>query len=865
MKNKTYYVMAAVAALFASAGYGRDHYINDFATRTSVKPMPGGQWYSTDYVYPASLCYSYSEPADACTPLSPYGDLSKVQDGWTFSVASTNRGKVEFWARTDPDSDNPFGCFSRIGTYVDQQVMAIQPLYNAFSNGTLRLSVDVRAPSRVYGGYDGAFLRIGLACSNVLAADATTYGNFPLVVGFSEDCKYLTPVGTDGYGNSRYGAQISFDRANWYRLVTDINLDSNTYSWSAYDMGSDQPSLSTPTPSTAIGTATDNTWPLTAATGPVTGLAIRMRRSTRYSLTDSYVDTTNCPCVDNFRIWWNASSASTSFGDSDLFYENDFSTRRVRTLASGSKAATYSGELAETDAETYVFWDVATKAVPGSSANLTTSATAGRDGWRKVDAYCHNANVVATGEDGGNVLAVVRRTGQSDYYFKAYHPIGTTVSDGLLKFEYDFRTPSEWMVGSQGYKYFDIFIGGDGVRSNGGAPLVRTGFSANGDLKFYPSVYRSGTREVQSANELSALTWYRVSIVADLMKSTYDYSIYELGAKSGPLDRDIPAEPFLSLVGIPFNPSASGPITTFALYDYDFGDTFAKAQLLDNVRVWTGSDGSNWSLVYQNDFNKRIRYGLPTVQEAKLLDDGVNRPGLDFWMRRGAGDAAMFLRNAMNPFATVEGEGSFAHAVHTLGKPVTKGKVVVRADIRPPSRVSNRIPHAAAIYIGGDAYAQGEVGTAEGVRTFTDVAAGCFGFAGNTGDVTALGYCRTQKIVVEDSNGAQAWASTLSGDALLKWYRFVATFDLDTKTWNLDVYNQGTTRPAFDDANGSAVVSFTNLEFKHVDPTGFTAIGIEAGGSSGSDADPRAVDKKGVLIDNISVVGDEQGFILSFK
>ena len=873
MKNKTYYIMAAVAALFASAGYGRDHYINDFATRTSVKPMPAGQWYETSYVCPSSLAYAFATTNIACTALSPYGDLSKVQDGWTFSIAGEKRGSIDFWTRTDDGASNPFACFSsRTTSAAGQQVMAMHPLYNAFSNGTLRISIDARAPATVYGGYDGAFLRINPVSAAAMDSGGASYGYTPVTIGFSEDCKVMTPVGYDGHGSAMYSdARIpssgSFDRTHWYRIVADIHLDSRTYSCSVYDMGTEQPSLSTPTPGSAYGTATGLTRPLTAETGPLTGLGLRMKYSTRYSLVNGAVSTTNCPCADNIRLWWNASDAATSFTDADLFYENDFSTRRIRTFAPTSKTASYAGELAMTNAETYAFWDVATKAAPGAGTNLVYSYSSnaksfGRDDWRKIAPGCQPANVVATEEDGGNVLAALKRTGDGNAYFRGYHPIGMSISEGFVKLEYDFRTPSKWVV-SPGSKKTFVGIGNDGIRSTSGTELIRIGYSANSDSKFYPyHLGYSGGNGVETGTPLATSTWYRVCVVADLENSTYDCNFYELGANSVTIGSDTPATPVFSLDDVPFRTGGTKPVTTLAINAYDFGLDFATAQLFDNVRIWKGTDGSAWDLVYENDFNKRVRYGIQTVQEASLLGDNVNGAGFDGWVRRGAGDAAMLIRNASNPYATIEGEGSFAHAVHTFGKPVVKGKVVVKADIRPPSRMTDCAGHPASIYVGGDEYAQGEVGTASGLRAFTDAVAGHFGFA-VSGSSTILGYYSNAKMYAEDATGERLDSAELTGDALMKWYRFVATFDVDAHTWSVDVYDQGTEQPASGDANGSLVTSFTGLTFKYADPTGISAIGIAGGGTSG--AAPLESDKKGVLFDNISVVGDELGFVLSFR
>jgi len=520
-------------------------------------------------------------------------------------------------------------------------------------------------------------------------------------------------------------------------------------------MGTTQPSLTTPTPSTVFGTASGSSALVTTATGPVCGLGLEMYRSTRYSRdSDNALILADCPCIDNIRVWWRAPETGTAFSDADLCYENDFKTRRVRTLSQGTTSTDYSSALVETTTDTYTYWDYVSKSANNvaSAVNLVKGYTAGRDGWKPKSYTPCSYRVVYTSEDGGNVLAAIR-VNNSDHYSKISHQLGQTISSGKVRLEYDFRTPDAW-VNYFNSHHLSIRLGDAtqcGLNASDGASLVNTGFggaSGYAASDVYPYVMANDT-----SFTLSKSTWYRARVVADLSTRTFDYELYLLGSVSGPLDRTVPATPVFTKTGVGFSSSTATTITSIAVHGYDIGKTYAGAFLVDNIRLWKGTDGTNWDIVFQTDFNKRVFYGRTTVQRGDLLDADVNRVGLDAWIRRGSGSAEMYLlKTTDNPCVVIDGEGTGAEAVHTLGKTVTKGKVVVRADIRPPSRMTTKAPYPAAIYAGGDEYAQGETCTSSARRLFRNAAFGAFGFsrAGSAGD---LNYYSQVKPFVKGADG----------------------------------------------------------------------------------------------------------------
>lgn len=837
----------ALAASILYVGFGRDVYSNDFASRTSHNDIPGKQWYETSYVWPAYLCYPNRVNVTNCTSLSAYKDLGKVQDGWSLVPYPATGRIVEFRNLTNTDVSNPYAAAVN---WTERSMnwgvgMMQQPLYNAFSTGFLRVSVDMKCPPSIGGSADEGF-RLSLLFAAADPIKTATTGPSAVSFGMVEGCKTLRGAGASGWGYSdRIPASGTFDRSHWYRLIVDLELTTGLYTLTAYDMGTAQPSITDPTPATPYGVGEGHGNPVTAARGPVTSIGFYSYNATRYSVDSTgKVVPAECPAMDNIRLWWRADAGT--FDNSNLVYENDFSTRRVRSLFSCGKSADYTDELVETNSEAYAFWDVATKDVP-YSVNLTSSSTGGRDGWRRVSNDYHNTTVIDSQGAGGNVLGAVQK--DSQYYVRERQAIGSAFDSGFLKYECDLRTPSAW-TGWVAIYWSAAVLGPSGLSS-----AIRMGYGAKSkDGKFHPYYLPGSGSAVISDTELKASTWYRVRAIFNKTAQTFSYALYELGAESGSFDRSVPEQPVFSVPNIAY----SLEIVDHGFFAYDYGKTYEKAHLIDNIRIWRGVDGTNWNLVYQNDFNRRIRYGVQTVQEGNLLPEDVNRTRLDGWIRRGAGNAECFLRNASNPCVTIEGEGSFAHAVHAL-KPVKKGKVVVRADIRPPTRMTGKATYPGCVYVGGDAYAQGEIGTAAGLRTFTDAAAGCFGFT-RSGTATTLGYYSSAKLFAKDGAGESVANAAVD---LTNWYRFVATFDLDAKTWRADVYNQGTTQPTADSANGTLVTSFEDLTFAFDDPSGFSAIGFAGGGTTGSD--PLAADKRGVLFDNLKVVGDDFGLLLNVR
>jgi len=872
-------VVAAGVALAGLSLQAETVYKNDFASRTSTEPVPRSDWFTMPYVNSTALFYGYDETL-TYTPDLPYSNPSRVQDGWA-KIVGNNPGLqlVNFWVRTDSGVNNPYGRFyNQTGQYgTTNEVMAVQSFNNEFSSGTLRISVDMRGPAKKSANFKDGYFRLKMLFKDAINPSSKSYTGYALTFGMNggnaTDYGAIGVTGSKGDFPSPTTKGIDIvakpDRTHWWRIVADLNLDASTYKCYAYDMGTSQPASDAATPATAKGTAEGYLYRSTANMGPICGFGIHCRHMSAYSAKSSS-DTTlvlaNCPGVDNLRAWWKPTGDTAAFGEANLVYENDFSTRRYRCVQGTTASTATADALAVPDVDVYKFWGAGAYDNMFLTTNLVFNANStGRDGWRLVDGIPRDF-VVKTTESGGNILAFPL----GGNYTKIAHPIGTSITSGKIKFECDFRLPNKW--GSMTSRSLTMCLGTDKLyaEKNSGY-AIRVGIiGPEGDVnKFHPYKYidtKGGGSRSDTSVQLTSNYWYRAVVVADMATKKYDYSLYELGSKSGGLDRTMPATPVCSYTGNGFYPETTpAAITTLAIYAYSSGGTTWKtSELADNLRISTGTDGTNWTTVYSNNFTTRKRYGARTTPEATLLNAEFNRPGLDGWMRRdGAGYLGDWIVRDIdgNPCLAYEDEENIVHAQHLLPKPVTRGKLTVRADMRPPFRSTWNSAQTARVYVGGDEYAQGEIGTNTVLRNFREAAAGNFGFT-QDGNSNAIGYYSQVKLSVTDGNGTQT-AYTIKGDARYNWYRFKATFLPEEKTWRLDVYDQGTTHPTADAPDGTLVQSFENLTFKYDDPTGLTALGLVAGGTAGNRSDE--ADTNGLLVDNLVVDGTAFGMAIFVK
>ena len=861
-------LLALLAVPFAVRG--EVLYSNDFSVRTSADPVPRAGWFVKNYTWPSALSYGYGE--QNYTPLSPYDDPSHLQDGWA-KIVATNIGlqNVNFWVRSNEDSSNPMGVFSnQSGKYGSQeQIMAVQTLHNAFSNGVLRFSVDIRAPGKKTP--NGSYFRVKPLFANRTSPGSTAYAPYVLSFGPSNAGETLQVIGSDGNwaGSPTASAGITYEgvqRSHWYRYEVDLNLDTSKYSAKIYDLGTPQPAPDTATPATAVANCSGKSlYRRVAEQGPVCGIGLHSLSMSAYSARSSTENTlvyTNAVCVDNLRVWWKPTGSAAAFGEDNLVYENDFATRRFRSVQGTTSSTATADSLAVPASDTYTHWGACETNKVNVNRNFMEPGVTGRDGWKSMHWTQGNCTVADMEDAGGNALAFVT----SNDYIKVSHRIGRRITSGKVKFEGDLRLPHKWNGNTS--RTFTLCLGDDTLDSGENVGYaIRVGVSGvkdNADA-FYPYTYtEQSIARTASDVTLTSNNWYRVRVVADLSTSTYDWFLYDLGPQAGGFDRTEPETPVYSRTNVGFYlNNGLTEFTKFAIYAYASWTTWKGAEVVDNLRVSVGTDGVNWTPVYENDFTTRVRYGARTTPEAKLLDKDVNRAGLDNWMRRGKYDGDWIVRDMGNgnPCLAFEDEQNIAHAQHMLGKPVVNGRLKMRVDMRPPTRHTDYSAQLARFYVGGDEYAQGELGTNSSVhatlRKFDNTVVGYFGFA-RAGESSSFGFYSRAKLTAYDGTTHSDYV--ISGDARYNWYRFLATFDVGRLKWRLDVYNQGTTRPTLDSPNGTLVKSFTDLNFWNVDPAGISAFGLAAGASSGTQ--PHTADTYGLLVDNIVIERVPSGTLL---
>ena len=859
-------VALAASVAFASGAF----YQNDFSTRTSKRPVPRDEWFVKDYVAPCALFTSYDNTKSYTADL-PYSNTDRTQDGWAKTHGNYDSNQlVNFYVRMPDAATNPFASFSNgSNRWGDQyETMAVQSLNNAFSSGRLRFSVDLKGPEKMSTKYDDGYFRFKALFQSLTSPSAEKYAPYALALGMdggnAGSYGVLQTVGSDGKWDSptTSGRQLvaagKVDRAHWYRFVATLNLDESTYTCSVYDMGTTQPSLSTPMPDASDGYVTGSLYRRVADNGPICGFGLHTKYMTAYSATskdDTTLNYATCANADNIRVWWKPTGSPTGFGDEDLVYENDFATRRYRMLQGTTSSTETASALAFPASDSFSYGATATNQVGQEAAlNIVLSkGTVGCDGWKLADGET-KIYVVDSTTAGGSVLAFTASGKNS----RLGHSIGQSISSGKLKCECDFYTPSKWYGSSH---TFTICLGGDSLMSDT-AYAIRAGIGGQSDNETarYPYVYQDEPR-LDTGTALEAKTWYRVSIVADFATKTFDYQLYKLPSDGGYDRADAELVAGSARTGVPFD--ANTPITTLAIYSYGSGTTFTSSHRADNIRIWTGTDGTSWDLVYRNNFSSRVRYGARPTREATLLDVDINRPGLDGWMRRGANNIADWVVREIDgdPCLAFEDERRIAHAQHLLPKRVTKGEMKFRVDIRPPTRCCSKMSkQTVRVFLGGDEYAQGEVGTTEGLREFDDAVFGYFGLS-PSGTVSELGYDSEWSLCAKGADDIQK-GYEISGDKRNNWYRFVATVDMDAKSWRVDVYNQGTTHPAVDAANGKRVQSFENLTFAYDDPSGISAFGLVAGATMGTQQ--TSADTKSLLVDNV-VVEYERGVAIILR
>jgi len=342
-------VMVAAWATFAAFGVGGSaFYANDFTTRTSGA-TPSDRWMEAAYVSGA-LVRSVSSISEAGR--EPYNYATEYQDGWAMKTGYC-RSTVKFTVADD--GDNP-GALVNATETANSATIAMQPFYNEFTTGVLKVSVDIRTPA-----LSTSFNPSAIACATLApiykSALEVSASAFPAPMHFGpanlQDANKAWRLravtrgraAADSPGGSYFGQNDSrndITTGSWMRYEAVLDIDAGTYTATFADLGTDHP-----TPDTASGSpvafrqdgsaASSTTFaflnPLTEETGGIAGLAFCAQGIKNAS------DTADAPMYDNIAVSWKAPGAA----DFVSVYENDFSARRYRQVEpAGTASGTYS-------------------------------------------------------------------------------------------------------------------------------------------------------------------------------------------------------------------------------------------------------------------------------------------------------------------------------------------------------------------------------------------------------------------------------------------------------------------------------------------------------------------------------------------
>lgn len=943
-------------------------YRNDFATRESAGAIPElGVWHEAQ-PYPSTTkqITSYASP-ETYKEYHGYGfdvygkhrwlyfhDLFHEElsgssghatfDGWfhpnwrTGTASSETSGYSALWQHRfginagglDADGKvNPSAWFY-YDTATERQGYVLHPWHNSFTNGQLKIQVDMRAPLQwaitsprhimlfpVYDKYmrmeawDGKNNtgevspgKFGFRCGGTAGRENRTYPMY-------YDSRKAKDGSTTQLGNNYSGDGESEKNCYWFRFEVTYDLETAKFSGSvksldkAWITGSvsnetkiaafealPRPTFATTTSSLKsktfenglwIGCATNSTGQLTTdlaqlwrEKGGLSGFALfvgQLSSTGTLKLQKSGSSTAIHPLVDNIRVSWKAPSAT----DFAVCYENDFQTRRYRTL-SASSAATTATYAAKT--ESVAVQDVFSGYPDGAlnTYNILPKMTKeqresagepGIDGWRRhawggansiggpVGVSSSSSTAVGSG---GKVMAFA----WNGSYTCLSQPIGTSLMSGKVTLQADVFLQGEWSE----YTYVAdcnramVVLGSTAMHTAG-----ETAFPKAAAASFGYSKVRSGEKDAYvydwtpitgpygKATTLAGEApeknnWYRYQIVADLDQKSYDVTVWKMGANSQPMDTESPAETFFTQTGIAFENDVAD-IGSFAIYGYGYGNAIDKGALNHRVLVDNIIVKHNDETLYTNNFATRTRTIKAQPTATGYLAYEYNLPdGQDGWIRPdGVGDehgwaAATVRDDNGNKFASLGAlreTGTSTRYGHVFGQAYMKEGFSFSVDLRPPCAFKGK-NGLASVALGGRSLEQ--LQAHEAIADANKMLE--FGFKGTATDYADYVGEKGVPFV-----GDQLLTFTQPVD-LSHWYRFTVDGKVSSNTCQLRVYDMGTMHPTVDTPKGSLVCSVANLVPEKDLSTGLSAFYLTAK-QVGNTPGETGIDVRQMLVDNIEL------------
>ena len=895
--------MAAIVG-FACLSAMSDVVFNEDFSQRSVDPSMtkrmAKHWSSCEYVCGNGtvnpLAYSYIYGKYRYSSELPYSDVSQIQDGWIMGGSARQNWVPGFFATTNSpaelpgDTDRPFAALS-IGpgaNYYESRVM--QSIGNSFSNGTVRYTIDFRAPCRWYRKGDGVapMIRFYPATRQMLACPDLTDGSGDSPCGFGMNGTSAGSAAfiTDAYPLYIYGSGDStssirgkdFGKAtplHWYRFAVDVNLDANLCSGTVRDLGDRVPDWNTT--GAQIGSWQDSPLyrVLTDATGPLEGICIYNGGIS----SDGNSVVTNMGCFKNISVSWKAPGTP----DFKPCYSNDFAVRRSCVLSQPNGAQythTPSGKTWDTNVvanyETFNAWGAASderqlfsRASSNSGGRITGTDRypVGIDGWRRLNpASGGDATVVSGGGASGKLLRLSSEGGNR--FVVCAQTLGETITTGKVKLIATGRVPDGWYWSALSAIY--VALGDTALYDADYDTDITQHYNAvlgfKGTINPYSCIPcanvldRTATGQTGTAltsdNNSPWQQWFKFEIVADLDARTFDCTIQKLGDADHILDTT--GETVFSAVGVPFFNNLN-EIGSFTLMGYGMAKstTWGQAVVFDAVDVWKDVGTVNEKRIYYNDFDRRERV-VSTPQPDDDLADMAGLASTDGWWKRGGAFKLHSLGG--NAFVSASADrDTVCAAVRSLGVAMQSDTVTVSADMRPPSKWQWLGTRDASIAVGDDSFLGGQF---DGLD-FLSSAAMRFGFDSGTDTVGEYGTSISRTLGIYAFGGNGKTASSIVVDAT-HWYRFAATANMKSHTWQLAVYDMGTQQPAANDAVGSPAAVLEGLPLGG-SCTELTALAISASGLEGDAPWLGGNDPGLVLIDNITVVRQPSGMIIVIR
>lgn len=668
-------------------------YRNDFSTRESAQAIPPcdvvheAQPYSLEktplcFVPESSTGFSGNDAAAVARMANPAAYTSRAvagtdrpnYDGWfTPYFIKPSNTQFKIFPTVVKDGGDPSFTWYQPNKTAAYAGVALHSIHNVFTNGQLRMQVDMYTPDSWLDKTKFYYVRVfpvteqymEIAAWNGANSTASVPGRFGLQSASNSGDNYYN----DSYFSKVYhasSAQIGYsgranDRRKWVRFLMTFDLDSSTVTGCVYTLSAN---VGHPTFATASGSASTY-WKgssechvLTATSGGVAGIGIDGCGSFYSANT-----TTNKVLVDNIRLSWKAPGA----GDFEVFYENDFSNRWYKTICASGRgtSADYApatesfaddstvtmGSLWKPSLNTFATNNI----VPALSSSPSDVQPVGFDGWRRLPymdgntAYCCNTASTGSSYDTGtgtNYLAFGSGAPFDPACGLLANRIGETYTSGKVRLSVDARIPTMFDPGTTPPALISyvadslraaVGLGSTALYSSPRASLAANLVAGCGYLRMadgaatnhvpYVLAPASGAT-VQHAYETSYTEptvpyLYRMEIVADLDARKYDVSVTPL-AEKGVDSSFVPTEgPIFAKTGVAFASSAAD-IGTF--YLYGFGSRSSAGVnystnvrvTFDNIRVWRQATGAaSETLVYFNNFQTRTR--VPSGEPGQLV------------------------------------------------------------------------------------------------------------------------------------------------------------------------------------------------------------------------------------------------------